>query len=336
MIYGRELPGMPYNLKAKATRCIIWGQRNFFRRVHPSAAVCPICHSLGLEEANRQIAKLIEDKTPCMVARFGSGELEATMRGVCIEERGNAIAKIFRMVRGESGPFWWDHSIIAGLCWIAGFFPPDTNELMKFSKLMQESSRQLDMLGSWTDGERKLQKMCFPQATICLLGELEPFFAVQPWTMALTGRKVLLIHPFVKTIEMQYARRTKIFSNPDMLPKFDLQTYRSISSLGGNETGFRTWFAALEKMKQDISKLDFDVAILGCGAYGFPLAAFIKHDLGRKAIHLGGVTQLLFGIWGGRWNGSVYEKKLRNEFWVRPNAEETIATAKTIEGGSYW
>lgn len=335
MNYGRELPGMPYNLKAKLTRCIIWGQRNLFRRVRPSAGVCPILNSLGVEEANRRIAGLLESDRPCMIARFGSGELEATMRGVCILEQGSLLAKVLRMTIGESGPFWWDNSIIAGLCWIAGFFPPDTNELMKFSQLMQEDSRQLDLLGSWTDGERKLQRTHFTNTTVCLLDELNPFFAEHPWTAALKGKKVLLIHPFVKTIEAQYEKRMKLFANPNMLPEFDLRIYRSISSLGGTVTGFPNWFAALEKMKSDISKLDFDVAILGCGAYGFPLAAFIKRELGRKAVHLGGVTQLLFGIWGHRWDSTVY-KELYNANWVRPNADETIASAKTIEGGSYW
>ena len=44
-------------------------------------------------------------------------------------------------------------------------------------------------------------------------------------------------------------------------------------------------------------KFDFDVALIGCGAYGFPLAAKLK-TAGKQAIHLGGVLQALFGIKG--------------------------------------
>lgn len=44
-------------------------------------------------------------------------------------------------------------------------------------------------------------------------------------------------------------------------------------------------------------KINFDTAIIGCGAYGMPLAAQIK-NAGRQAIHLGGAVQLLFGIKG--------------------------------------
>ncbi|WP_274095727.1 hypothetical protein [Riemerella anatipestifer] len=38
-----------------------------------------------------------------------------------------------------------------------------------------------------------------------------------------------------------------------------------------------TWFDALEDMKNKIDLVDFDVAIIGCGAYGLPLASYIKN-----------------------------------------------------------
>ena len=47
-------------------------------------------------------------------------------------------------------------------------------------------------------------------------------------------------------------------------------------------------------------RLEFDVSIVGCGAYGFPLANEIKKK-GKVAIHLTGATQLMFGIVGKRW-----------------------------------
>ena len=55
-------------------------------------------------------------------------------------------------------------------------------------------------------------------------------------------------------------------------------------------------------------KIDFDVAIIGCGAYGFPLAAKLK-QAGKQAIHLAGATQLLFGIKGKRWEEYQFQKR---------------------------
>ena len=91
-------------------------------------------------------------------------------------------------------------------------------------------------------------------------------------------------------------------------------------------------------MIADIAKIDFDIALLGCGAYGFPLAAFIKRDLGRQAVHIGGATQLLFGIRGGRWETNPKSRVLSlfNSAWVRPEEKERPPNFQQHEGGAYW
>ena len=85
--------------------------------------------------------------------------------------------------------------------------------------------------------------------------------------------------------------------------------------------------------KAEIEKHDFDICLLGCGAYGFPLAAHVKR-LGKKAVHIGGALQLLFGIKGRRWDrefSSIY-----NDAWVRPEENEKPRNANSVEGGCYW
>ena len=81
--------------------------------------------------------------------------------------------------------------------------------------------------------------------------------------------------------------------------------------------------------------IDYDVAIIGCGAYGFSLAAHTKR-MGKKAIHLGGATQILFGIKGKRWDELPAVNKFYNKYWVRPLPEETPARKERVEGGCYW
>lgn len=70
-------------------------------------------------------------------------------------------------------------------------------------------------------------------------------------------------------------------------------------------------------MKNKINNLQFDVALIGAGAYGLPLASFIKR-MGKKAIHLGGVLQLFFGIQGKAWDSW----KIYNKFWTKPKLSE--------------
>lgn len=91
------------------------------------------------------------------------------------------------------------------------------------------------------------------------------------------------------------------------------------------------------KFCEDIPQIDFDIAIIACGAYGMHVGAFIKRNLGKKAFHLCSPTQLLFGIKGRRWDTwPHYSEHFYNEHWVRPFASDTVQSAKTIEGGCCW
>ena len=104
---------------------------------------------------------------------------------------------------------------------------------------------------------------------------------------------------------------------------------------GEKDDRFATWFDALDYMYEEAMKIDFDVAILGCGAYGFPLAARLK-AAGKQAIHMGGVTQILFGIKGKRWVENPRAQLKFNDAWVFPKASETPARSGDVEGGCYW
>lgn len=89
-------------------------------------------------------------------------------------------------------------------------------------------------------------------------------------------------------------------------------------------------------MKEQIRNKDFDIALIGCGAYGMPLAAYVK-QLGKQAVHLAGWTQMLFGIYGKRWVEDQQEfSKFINDYWIRPIKDETPISAKQVEGGCYW
>ena len=51
------------------------------------------------------------------------------------------------------------------------------------------------------------------------LRALEPTYP-HPWSAALAGKRVLVVHPFKTTIERQYARRAELFPGTDILPQF--------------------------------------------------------------------------------------------------------------------
>jgi hypothetical protein len=284
------------------------------------------------EYSNNLIAKMILSNKPFMIARFGSTEMENIVNYLGIIENKKNIRGY---IKGETLPWWWDSHNSDELCFFSGFFPNDTKLVFEFCKEMIEIMPNVDLLGSWLKEEWLFKKQ-LQNAKRVVLEDLEPFFCSNPWTQALEGKKVLVIHPFAETIEAQYEKRKLIYPN-GLLPDFDLTTIKAVQTICETKSSFDTWFDALDYMKEQVKERSFDIAIIGCGAYGFPLASYIK-DLGKQAIHMGGVTQILFGIKGSRYEGShVWPyMNLFNEYWVRPGESETPKDSNKIEGNCYW
>jgi hypothetical protein len=288
-------------------------------------------HADGQEASDLVKNALLGDK-PCMVCRFGSLELQVMVAYLNQTEIKNPFKKVACLLRGE--PLNYNSTLKGRFSKIAGFFPAEEKYMDRFSELMIEDSKCIDILGVWRTEQARIAKF-FPQATNVPLDTLEAYTFDSPWTEALRGKKVLVVHPFVETIKSQYAKRELIFKNKNILPEFELKTLKAVQSAADSDVGYDSWFDALSYMCDEISKIDFDIAIIGAGAYGFPLAAHVKR-LGRKAVHMGGVSQLLFGIKGNRWDANEYYKNLYNEHWIRPSQPETPKSCTKVEGGSYW
>ena len=283
------------------------------------------------------ISSMIQGSEGCMITRFGSVEADTLLRFLEMRSGASHFQQILSYIRGEIGPFWWDSTIRFQLRNNAGFFPIDQECFLdRFAELYLNCCAQIDILGIWACSPHcsRLSPL-YRQAVTVHLRDLEPYHQLDPWTRALENRRVLVIHPFAKTIEKQYLKREKLFANLSLLPKFELILLPAVQSIAGSCTKYSTWFEALTDMSKQIEHIDFDVAIIGAGAYGMPLAAFIK-SLGKKAIHLGGGTQILFGIKGARWDQRPEYSQLYNEFWVRPDSSEIPTDYQLVENGCYW
>lgn len=265
-------------------------------------------------------------REPCLIARLGSSELAC----VSFHERWRAWGPA--SIRYPSG-------LRRVMRTAAGVFPTDSASLDRFSNVFLQAVERTDVMGVWfnRNEDHIVGRFC-PEARLIQLDALNPVLQEEPWTAALAGKVVLVVHPFSKSIESQYRdRRAQLFDNLKVLPEFELKTLPAVQSIAGNECGYDSWFRALEAMSEQVTEMDFDVAIKGAGAYGLPLAATVK-DLGRQAVHLGGATQLLFGIKGHRWEVESPDDivPLFNEHWVRPLPEETPDDIDLVENGCYW
>lgn len=267
-------------------------------------------------DGNDLIRQLILSGEPCMIARLGATESR------CIEKWMNH--KDF------------DKENLENIKQLSGVFPNDSNSIAEFCEVYTEGILDIDVLAVWgVTAERNIYKKYCPTAKLINIMSLEPFFYDNPWSSAIRGKKLLILHPFVETIKKQLINKDKLFKNDEVLPDFKEVSYiKAVQSLGGSDE-YESWLEALKSMCSEIRKIDFDVAIIGTGAYGLPLASYIK-SLGKQAILMAGATQLLFGIKGKRWEERTEYKELFNEYWVRPSSMETPKEKEKVEGGSYW
>lgn len=285
------------------------------------------------DKASELIYNLLTSGKPCMIARYGAFELTSVINYLGVK---NAQHSCLKYITGNELQWWWNKRLMGFMQSNAGFFPSTEENLMKFGDMMVEDSKQLDILGSWLPEEEILKKYFNLSYQNIFLKYLEPYWNNLPWTRYLEGKRVVVVHPFAESIKNQYDNyRDKIFENPMVLPNFtSLRVVKAVQSLGGNSE-FKGWFEALEYMKDKVDQEDYDVCLIGCGAYGFPLAAHVKR-MGKQAIHLGGALQLLFGIRGNRWDNMDEYKPLINEYWTRPKGDEIPQAKDKVENGCYW
>ncbi len=272
-------------------------------------------------EGNTLLRDLLNGSKPLMIARYGLYELRVV--GGYLMENNELVNQAF-----------------FNLCNNAGFFPYEESLVSRFVETYTEATKKIDCFAAWNyrhglwKEEQRVFQFGDEQTKLIDIDALNFYKYENPWTSSLEGKRVLVVHPFTTTIKNQYQKRSDLFTNQRTLPEFkSLDLVTAIQSAAGSPTQFRDWFAALNYMKGEIEQKDFDVALIGAGAYGLPLAAFVK-SLGKKAVHMGGVSQMLFGIRGKRWEKNY--SHFFNEHWVRPGENETPRDAQKVEGGCYW
>ena len=288
-----------------------------------------------LSFSNQQIANQIKSQTPFIISRFGLGaetilcfdylhnkhinykNLNEIMRNCGIYSKSNE-QRVFEEYFQEV-----INTIKNSDC-LACFNTETKCLYQSFNSIQKESINNFDLIEIHSRS-------------------LEPFYIVQkneiPWTHYLIGKKVLVINPFVKSFQKQMINKFQIFKDkPIFLENQHFIFYQSFQTHGGNHI-HDNWKETFSIMCKDIEKLDFDIALLGCGAYGLPLCNFIKSKLNKSAIYVGGGLQLLFGVMGGRWEQRDDWKQIiqeNNTKFIRPSGDELLEKRNTIENSCYW
>ncbi len=280
---------------------------------------------LDLEQGCKLIKESILSGKPFMAGRFGSNEL-------CL-----MIFSYFRQIGLLKNKHLLPPKEVIENC---GFFPKTVDAIEKFGDLMIESLEECDTMCVWYNicEDYFIQNSKKKDIDLTHRKVLDFWNYEESWTSALAGKKVLVIHPLDELIKSQYEKRKELFKNTSYLPDFELLTLKAVQTIAGvKDQRFESWFDALDYMYERAMKLDFDIAIIGCGAYGYPLAAKIKKS-GKQAIHMGGVLQILFGIKGNRWENDAEPKLLEhvNDNWIKPQKKDVPENSQQVEGACYW
>lgn len=301
--YGKHLL---HKLRAKCGKEYAYMHTRFLGKMPPSD-----------EEANQLIQEKIKSGEPFALCRLGSAEF--TLMQLYDEHQ------MFHTNRLPQSNMY-------------SLFHESMDEIDRWTKLTKADMQDVDIMAYFEDHpiEEYLIRTYCKQAELIRLEQIETFLYEVPWTMALEGKRVLIISPFVETMKQQYPKMDKIYEGHPMLPKFELLTLKSVW-FSGTDDDFDTYFDALDYLYTEAMKIDFDIVLLSCSTFGFNLACMFKRA-GRQAIQYGGALQVLFGIKGARWDNNSPYTKYYNDYWVRAPKTEAPSKSfqKKLDNGCYW
>jgi hypothetical protein len=164
---------------------------------------------------------------------------------------------------------------------------------------------------------------CYPYSVVERLSL--PLSLLNIFGTVLYRKTVLVISPFEASITKNSHNLNKVFKS-FKYPEFKLKVYRTPITYDGLPMEFyphQNWFETVEQMKSDIETIPFDIALLSCGSYAMPLGCFIAENLNRKAIYVGGVLQLMFGIMGRRYENPFFMDQLNLDKCIYPVEADT-------------
>ena len=224
---------------------------------------------------------------------------------------------------------------------IAGLYPYNVETTKKFGADMIEALSLIDIIPKWNKVNPMFEQYVFenycPKAYKTQLQHLEPYFFDKPWTDYLEGKIVLVISPFTESIENNFSKLDKIW-NGKIKPNFKLKTLKYPFALKINPTAQLKWSTSDHIYKEYVGlmcDIEFDICITGTGYTSLLLAAEAKR-MGKTGIHLGGSTQIMFGIKGQRWREIKEFQPFFNEHWTDPLDIEKPDKRDIVEGGCYW
>ena len=293
---------------------------------------CQYKDVLHHSETQDQIYKSLTSEAPISIARIGNTEISILKEYI---ERKNGVLAHYSY-------FWLD--FLYNCC---GFFSAkgkiSENDVDKYAELTLKALKNTDFNICWGNdclaaglnfildefelaGSKRVSWDSFSTSACCYSKALS--------SSALLGKNILVISPFIDSIQLQYIKKNILHTGEHRLPNFNLILYKAPETQMGNTYGYSSWFDLYDKIISDILHINFDIALIGAGCYGFPLADAIKRS-GKKAISLSSYLPNWFGIKMKRYCAYSPVNINWNSEWTFP-IETPPKGYESIENGCYW
>ena len=216
----------------------------------------------------------------------------------------------------------------------AGIQLTSMESIMKYSDLYLKAFDNADMYGGWESQGGYLPHIAqshaymkdkYSNKQIVWSSALDIFHYIydSPWTVALKGKRVLIISPFETSILEKIPNMSKIYQKDgqdfNIFPDCTITTIKPPQTQADEVS--REFDQELDDfyMRLDAIKDTYDVALISAGGYGNLICNHI-FESGKSAIYVGGVLQMYFGILGNQWLQDRPDviRLFLNEHWSRP------------------
>ena len=219
----------------------------------------------------------------------------------------------------------------------AGLNFKDNKEYFIWVEDYARALNKIDCLLAWNHNdaeERIVEAICKKPLIVENFPDIEPFsHGKEGWHYELADKRVLVISSFKDSIEAQIPNFSKIWPEAQ-IGAVEVIKMPQPHQITGDDTVY--YNDVMWGISDQISSQNFDICIIGAGGYSLPLCNFVK-SIGKRAIHLGGATQVLFGI-----RGSRFDRNFADQLWygtdafIRPLKSDIPKFHNLVEGSCYW
>lgn len=250
---------------------------------------------------------------------------------------GNKPLSIIRLGNVEASQLLYRNGLYPKMLTNAGFFG-DEKALVEW---------KCNMLTALTQADANLRVVTCSSFFVCddVLTKLNLHIPTLPYVedisfwIALINKmnstSIGIVSYFSEQMESQSKIIHKVFSNKLKYTK-NMDSFKFIFSentIQGNEPEDKTFNDVLNDLIKRCLESDCEVFLISCGCYGIPLCAALKRQ-GKRAVYVGGILQLFFGLKGKRWDTREEISQHYNKHWKYPTKKPK--NADLVENSCYW